>query len=313
MKQRDTAYAFAVAKVRALWEKLLSPEDFQHLAKTKDQASRMKFLLEKGYSGDSEEDMTDAELSRVYRLLWDMAPDKELIKILMLPADYHNLKVMLKAEFLGENLDKLLEPGGRISPEKLKRKEFSAWSPLLKEGYQLGKRALKSRQDARKMECILDACCFKEMLTLAEESRNDFVIRLVQCEIDLKNLTSLLRIQKRGEEASDLRRAYLSGGTVSLSLLEEGLEKPFEEVLSRTAYSALAESSSDLVHFAEKAREYVFSFLQGAKQESFGVAPLFAYFYAKKQEVARLRYLLSECRRGKQRENLWERVQKIYA
>ncbi len=312
MKERDTAYAFAVAKVRALSGKLLTKEDFFRLIKIKDAKSRAGFLAEYGYRGETEEEMTEGELSRVYELLYQMAPNPELISLLAVPVDSHNVKVMLKAEFLQKNLDGLWEQGGRVSAEKLKEKDFSAWSLFLKEGYIAAKKALKTRQNVTKMEHILDVYCYKEMLFLAEKSKDDFAIRLVKTEIDLINLESLLRLQQRSEGQAPGSKVFLEGGCISPSLLAEALEKPFAEILSQTAYRTLGEFSEPLA-FAEKRRKYLFALLESSRYESFGPAPLLAYFYAKKRELTFLRFLLSRCYSGEAEDVLKERVQEFYA
>ena len=312
MKKGDTDYAFAVAKVRALSGKLLTKEDFLRLAEIQDAKSRATFLAEHGYRGETETEMTDGELSRVYELLHQMAPNPELISLLAVPADYHNVKVMLKAEILQKSLDELWEQGGRVPTEKIKEKVVSVWTPLMQEGYFAAKKALKTRHNVAKMEHILDFYCYKEMLFLAEKSRNSFIVRLIKTEIDFINLETLLRIKNRGERITIASKVFLEGGSISPSLLADGLEKPFGEVLSQTAYRELVKASGPL-DFAGKGREYFFALIESAKYEAFGPAPRFLYFYAKKRELTLLRVLLSLCQRGASENERKERVQEFYA
>ena len=101
-------YAYTVARLRAMENRLLDESVLQRLFDSEDLDSAMKVLGETPYSSwlvelKSNTDfdkVIEAELNYVYQELEKFVPDIRLVQIARLPYDFHNVKVLLKSQIL---------------------------------------------------------------------------------------------------------------------------------------------------------------------------------------------------------------------
>ena len=104
---RKEAYGYAVARIRAMEQRLLDAAAFARLLDAEDTASVLKILGETSYasvltsvSGESGFDkVLETALHDTYEEIGSFVPDKELINLLRLQYDFSNVKVMLKSLF----------------------------------------------------------------------------------------------------------------------------------------------------------------------------------------------------------------------
>ena len=125
-------YGYAVARLRALENRLLDDSVLQRLIECDTLEAAVKVLNETSYSAwlmdlksPAEYDRAiEAELLHSYTDAENFVPDKELISLLRLIYDVHNVKTLLKSQFLAEaggekRRTDLLTPLGSIDIEKL--------------------------------------------------------------------------------------------------------------------------------------------------------------------------------------------------
>ena len=88
-------------------------------------AEAVKVLQECGYpeveevTVDSVNEMLSKVRERTFDDLYLFAPDRNIIDVFKIKYDYHNAKVLLKAEARGVDADDLLVDTGRVPPEEL--------------------------------------------------------------------------------------------------------------------------------------------------------------------------------------------------
>jgi V/A-type H+/Na+-transporting ATPase subunit C len=123
-------YAYAVGRVRAMETSLLDRGKIERMVEASGAGEALKVLGESEYaehiaslaSVHDYETMLEQVLHRVYRELRRFAPDPELVDLFACRYDYHNLKVLFKAEKLGEERDELLVSDvGNVSLAALQR------------------------------------------------------------------------------------------------------------------------------------------------------------------------------------------------
>jgi len=103
----ESKYIYAVSRIRAIEKRLLDKVKLDRMVEAKSADESLKVLLEAGYgSGDGDiksvfeyENILKEEHKKVYSLLNELAPKQETINMFLLSNDYHNVKVILKAEF----------------------------------------------------------------------------------------------------------------------------------------------------------------------------------------------------------------------
>jgi len=86
-----TKYANAVGAVRAMENNLLSRSDIEQLINARSKAEMSSITASKTGTAKSE------DLSDVWAMLMEYAPDCKELEILLYRNDFHNLKAVLKA------------------------------------------------------------------------------------------------------------------------------------------------------------------------------------------------------------------------
>ena len=119
-KIKDTDYLFSTARVRSVEKNMLTRERAEKMidAKTIEDALR---VLDDCYYGNGNGDVTSAgnyedllteEHKKTYDFITSVAPELDYFKMFLYPYDYHNLKVIMKSEYLGiDASDTLINTG----------------------------------------------------------------------------------------------------------------------------------------------------------------------------------------------------------
>ena len=103
-KIKDTDYLFLSTRIRALERSLLTRERMERMLEASTAAEAIKVLQECGYpeveevTVDSVNEMLSKVRERTFDDLYLFAPDRNIIDVFKIKYDYHNAKVLLKAE-----------------------------------------------------------------------------------------------------------------------------------------------------------------------------------------------------------------------
>ena len=126
-KIKESEFNYAVARIRAIEKGLLDKTRFDRMVEAKTPDEALKVLLEAGYGRASTEvksvfeyeKLLKDEGKKVYELLNELAPGQEVINMFLLSNDYHNVKVILKAEFSRQTETSIFIEPGFVPVEKL--------------------------------------------------------------------------------------------------------------------------------------------------------------------------------------------------
>lgn len=109
---------------------MLTRERMERMIDAKDSGEAAKVLSECGYgeltqltSAALEELLADARRN-TFRDMADSVPDRRLVEVFQLKYDYHNAKVLIKAQAMGLDEARLLSQGGRYDPSGCGRISF---------------------------------------------------------------------------------------------------------------------------------------------------------------------------------------------
>ncbi|MCG8502572.1 MAG: V-type ATP synthase subunit C [Firmicutes bacterium] len=312
--RNDTQYAYAAARVRAVEKKLLDKVKIDRMvdAKTPDEALKVLAEADYGYGPDDIAGASDYEAllkqehKKVYELLKGIAPEPQIFDLFLQRNDYHNAKVLLKAEYLGQDNDEILIDAGTIPAAKLKvmikDRNMSDIPVIMRRAIEACLDTYNRTGDPQIIDLILDKASFEQMKETAEGSKIEFVIALVKTWIDLENIKMFLRIKRMHKSWDFLKKVLLPGGSISSGLLIEKLESPLEsfiEALRHTPYGTIIEegiadyqSTGSLTGLEKLSDDYVISFIKKAKYKFLGIEPLIAYLIAKENEIKIVRIIM---------------------
>lgn len=238
------AYGYAVARIRAMEHRLLDAAVLQRMVDAEDSASVLKILGETSYAsalssqtgGAGFDKVLDSELYGIYEEVRAFAPDKELVDLMRLQYDFHNVKVLVKSIFNvrtgGKKRWDLLTSLGSYPVDNLVANIEAEDYRLLPFGLNtlLPKciSGWEQTKDVLEVERLLDGRMFETMLEKAEALDMPGVKRWVQTRIDGENIRTLLRLKRFNFDAARALPFLHAGGAIDAGMLASLIAEPFE-------------------------------------------------------------------------------------
>lgn len=320
---KDIHYAFCVARIRALENKLLTKQDIASLIGQKDYSAALGFLKEKGFAeeGESLSQIITRQTQQLNTLLDESVPDKKELDALYLLNDYFNLKVIVKCAVEKKNADGLL-----LFPTTIDFSSFdyeaadgeftflkSEYRNAAKEAYSI---ALKS-SNGKFSDIIIDTAAINTLSDFAKGRNSGMLGKICGFIADTANIKTALRCVSTFQDSDYIKAAI--GNCFKLDK-----EKLVESALSgEEALSAYLEASdykegyliykSNASAFEKWCDDNVMKIASDAVYTSFGFDPVVYYYYRKSLEIKTVRMILTAIRSDVDRSIIKERVRELYA
>ena len=329
IKKED--YLYISSLLRAREPRMLSRDKAERMLDAPNVEDAAKMLTESGYEDMSQmsvkeiEDALSKRRAAVFRELEPLVPDTAALDLFRLKYDYHNAKVLIKSEAVGqEGNNSLLSASGRVPSEKLQKcfqeDRLRDLPGELGHAAEEAKALLSRSANPQLSDFLLDKAYFCEMQELAEELDSDFARGYVSLLADSTNLRSAVRILRMGKDIGYLREALVSGGSVSEERLisgitGEGLASVFAGTpLSKAAQlGAEAVSGGTLTAFELACDNALAAYLADAKLCSFGEESVLAFLAGTENELTAVRMILTGRLAGVPADTIRERLRDLYA
>lgn len=334
-------YGFAVGKVRVLetrvfglatYERLLDAADFQEQLRILSDTIYGRYLDGAESAHDVERGL-DRALDEFYRFLDEAHLPKSVVGFFRERYDFANLKGALKSRLLSTSADDLLvdlgtlrveefsgsleelpEPFGALAERVIEAARTNAVETPLGQAGNQGEVAEGSLQI---VDAEVDRAMFSRLTRLAQESGSSFLKELIELQVDIANVKSLLRARLAGVPTSEALPMTLEGGSVSVAELARLYELPIVEAGARLA-ALPALSGIPAAELADVARldvitdNVVVGYLRRARAVSIGAEPVIAYVMGREAEVRAVRTLLIGRLAGLPTEVLRSRLRNLY-
>lgn len=325
----------AVSRIWVLENRLLDKTKVERMIESTSASEVLRILNETEYANVSSnvkraedyEEILTAELKRIYDLVYEMSPVKEIVKIMSLKYDYHNAKVLLKAKVLGKDLSSMLIKLGNLDLQEIKRKidsdNLKSINGILGKGIQEAMKVFEETKDPQKIDIIIDKYMYEELVEINKSLNYKFIDNLVKAMIDSTNIRTLLRIKKQNKGRSFAEEVIFNGGAIDSNKLVLLLNESPENIMSRlqtTIYSSLIKEglegyiATDSASLLEKLSDnYIMQLMKDSKLVTFGPERLLSYIYAKETEIKVIRIIMVGKLNNIAEEVIRERLRDIYA
>ena len=328
-KLKDTDYLFISTYLRSRERNLLTSARMERMIDAPTAEEAGKVLQEIGYgefSATSDRELSAAlaqEREKLFADLYRFVPDKAVVDVFKVKYDYHNIKVLLKAQAMGTDGKRLLLDAGRVPAEQLAKAvtegEYDKLPPALGRAAEEASEVLSTTGDPQLSDFVLDRAYYAEMLSSAQATRSDFLVRYVRATIDAANLRSAVRTLRMKKGGDFLKKVLFEGGTVKTeSILSAALGGSLEEPFRTTELKAAAELGAEAAHggdltkFEKACDDAVTAFVAGAKRVPFGVEAVIGYLVAKEIEFTAVRIIMSSRMAGISGDTIRERLREAY-
>ena len=315
-------YTYSVARVRAREASLLSRQDIEQLLTADGYESALRLIRDRGYR--SREDADVEEITAAARRdMWDFLAelaDASAIRILRIPADYHNIKASVKAVFSGIDGSDLLLPDGTADADRIydcvKRREYDDLDPRIAEVCEEALALLLRTQDGQACDIFVDNAMLAAIAETAARSNDAFIQRYAELLIDTANLKAAYRCAGAARSLPFIENALYDGGSLNIPAIRTAAAigpDALYEALASTQYSSCVEAmKAGPAAFEKWCGDAVMGFMDSARWESFSAAPIIAYFYAKSTEISAVRLILLGKRNHLEDNRIRERVPRTY-
>ena len=330
MAIKKEAYLSLSAMLRAREPKLLNAERAARMLDAASAEEAEKLLSDCGYgdlggmNASQLEEVLTGRRNAAFDELAGLAPDPGIVDLFRVKYDIHNIKTILKAEAMGVDPHSLLSFSGRIAPEKLleahREEQTRDLPPILASAMREAGELLARTSNPQLADFVLDRACFEEMLRIAGDVGNPFILSYVRLQIDCANLKSAVRTLRMGKDSDFLGQALIPGGNVDRDRIlaaadGESLAALFQSGALEKAAALTAETCQGgaMTAFERSVDNALNTYLRSAKLVSYGPEPLCAYLAAVEGEITAVRMILTGRLSGVSAETIRERLRDLYA
>lgn len=332
-KIKDTDYLFSTARVRSIEKNMLTRERAEKMidAKTTEDAIKVLDDISYGYgnevvdSNDYEKLLTE-EHKKTYDFITSVAPELNFFNMFLYPYDYHNLKVIMKSEYLGIDASDILVDTGSVDLKTLifsvKEREFSELTENMGKALKEIIETFPKTNDPQIIDIILDRYCYDEMLGSAEITKSNFIIDYVKMQIDAINLKTYVRLKRMNKSWDFFTKVFLNGGKIHEQVFIKNYDEPFEkfaEQLSAYGFKEIflegteaLENTGMFTKMEKLLDNKLIEHVKQAKYVPFGIEPLAGYLIAKDNEIKIARIILAGKLAGISPELIRERLRETY-
>lgn len=323
-----------VPRIRVLETRLLDRAKLDRMIDSSSAQEALRVLQETEYSAymsnvkrvEDYEVLLKEELKRVYKMLFDMTPVKDVVNILSLRYDYHNLKTIVKAHLMKKDLSYLFVSVGSLDINKtinaIESDNYRELRLAVREAIEKTLIEFNVSKDPQVIDIMLDKYMYSEMLQMAKSLDTKFITKYVKSSIDLTNIRTILRAKKQNKNREFFNSVIIDGGYLDKDRLSALFTDSVENIpgkLSHTDYFEIlkigieAYSRAGEVNTLEKlSDDYLMKLIKEGKYVSFGPEPLISYLIAKETEIKVIRIVMVGKLNKVSSELIRERLRDIY-
>ncbi|NCB73920.1 MAG: V-type ATP synthase subunit C [Clostridia bacterium] len=330
-KITDYDYLYLTSALRAKEPKKLTKDKMDRMLDAQNFEDAAKMLMECGYADMSGmaasalEKALNKHRTEIFEEIRQLIPEHSVLDAFCLKYDYHNAKVLIKAESANVDGRYLLSDSGMVSVERLidayQTEDYEALPKRLGKALEEARGVLKRTENAQLADFILDRAYFEEMKETAGKLYSPFLSDYVNLTIDGANLRATVRTLRMGRDSEFLKNALIEGGSIDSAKLIEAVahDEGFEALYLHSPFSQAAALGQEALHggrlteFEKSCDNVLINFFAGARDISFGAAPVIAYIAGLENEITAARMILSGKLSGVEPSLIRERLRDICA
>lgn len=322
---KDTNYAYSVALVRTLENKMLTKSDIDMLLNAKSAQDAVRLLADKGYGGgemniSNWEQALARELENAWREVQAACPEGTPIDVLLYKNDFHNLKTILKANYSAQPWENLMLKPCTTAPQTIadciKRAKPEDLPPLMREAAIEAYDVLTKTGDGQLLEVILDKAVFSAMAQSTKIYKNEFFTGYISLSCDIVNMKTAVRGARAGIDRRLCEYALVPHGKFDLQALTDAVEDGMDavyEIMAQTGYESVVKAAQISVGELEKQCDNMLTdYIKSYKSKAFGFEPILGYLKGKETEIQAVRIIMSGHINNIGREAVAERLRELY-
>lgn len=303
----NTSYVYSASRVHTLGNELLSQTEIDRLL-VAEPGEELQTALKETYlapyvlqvPNEDVAEAIEATLIEVKKLLHRVAPNGNVLRVLWVQYDIHNLRVFAKAA--GKDLDLEALAGytserGIYDPATLREHAAAGTLNHLQIDWQAAYDTAVRHVDAGELDqvdAVFDELLFTTIKRVATTCDDLFIKRYVKGVIDMYNIKSTLRRLRLNENA--LKPDFVTGGTFARSEIDtkEGVVAAVETLAPGFFTHAIEtyEATGNTSELDARADDYLITMAKTASVDMFTAASLVLHYLRVRQAAANIRTIV---------------------
>lgn len=326
---KETRFAFAVAYMRTLENKMLDQSDVDSMLNMGNVKDAIKYLQDKNYGGTERQgtygtaeidEMLKSELESAWAEITEVCPKGAPINVLLYKNDFQNLKTILKAFFSKKEWkSQMLYPitvDVDLLYKAVSENDIESLPVFMQAAANEAYEILAHYNDGQAADIAIDKYAFAAMENEAKAKKNAFLIGWIQLWAKLCNMKLALRAARQKKNREFVLKSFLPSEDLYIDSLAEAASQDVSAVVgvfSQDGYEFGAEAANRSESEFEKwADNQLMDYVKTAQYKCFGFEPLMAFLYGKQAEIQTVRIVLYGLLNGIPKHILKERLREMY-
>lgn len=316
-------HIYAVARVKANEINLLDNATIEQLVSSKDFEAMNKMLVDKGWGDGSEDckDMIIIEKDKLWSFIREIVQDMSIFDTVRVDKDFHNIKAIIKSEYLGIEDDYSLYQKNSIVPIKemidiIKSKNFSDLPEYMQEHARLAYELMFKTGDGQLCDIVLDRACLQTMIDLSKKSSNQMLINYAHMKTAIANIKIAIRGSKIGKDRKFFEMALVPCRSIDINILAnmavQGLESIYSYLETTVFKDAIEAIKMDFAVFECWCDNKIIDMIKKEKYTTTTISPIIAYILARQNEIRTIRILIVSKRNNLPQEEIRKRMRDMY-
>lgn len=316
-------FTYAVARIRFRETKLLSDTDLNALLMSANVDAVMRLLRDKGWGDNSDcrpEELLSLEETKLWEFINETIDDISVLNFLLIPNDYHNLKVILKCITRDSEPDDMLIENSveeaQAIYKAIKSREYGDLPEYMQDVAKEAMTTLLQTSDGQLCDIIVDKACMEHVYRLGNESESDMIRLYCELFVAAADIKIAIRCANTKKKLDFIRRAMAECDTLDVERLAQAACESKGEVinyLGSTEYcSAVDAIETSMSAFEKWCDDYMTNAMKPQKWEPFGIGPVVAYIIARQNEIKAVRMILSAKLNNLSENTIKERLRDMY-
>ena len=338
-------YMFLASKINMRLQNMIRYERFEQAIQTEDADMAARLIAEAGWpnmSGMTLDEIDKVLIERrnsIFKDIEQVCPETQVVEMMRLKYDYHNIKAIVKSDGAHENAESMLSSTGRITRTHLREdylnNDYRDLPPIMAEALREARDLMAKTQNPTAVDLLVDRYYFKEMFALVDELEPNvepetpmmapepgdaYGIKYVKRQIDETNLRTCVRVYRMGKTQEYLKGVLIEGGNYPVDQLAsatfsgDGLANLFKQTpyYQAAVLGQEAMKGGAITSFEKECAEAEIRYMANIRMMYFDARAVLWYLMIIEANILNVRMVLAGLQAGVAPEILKERLRQTY-
>lgn len=321
-------FVYAVTRVHAHEQNLLSKQDVEQLVSAKNAAECFRLLADKGWGApetppNDADALLGAEKEKTWGLIEELSGELTQFNVFRYGNDFHNLKAAIKLAYSAneeKDQSRYFQGHGTVDLDVLKKAanehNFTDLPPAMAAAGRQAYEALAHTGNGQACDIAIDRATLIAIDEAGKKSESELLRHYAQLLVDSANIKAAVRCCLMKKPLDFIEQAIAPAGTLDTKELMKAATQDLEAIYARlrnTDYSGAVEALQvSVASFERWCDNQMMEMIRPQRYNYFSIEPLAAFILGRENEIGVVRLILSAKINNLSDQALRERLREMY-